>query len=200
MCRLKLYQADLSAGSLMLPESRIVARLLMAGVTNVEWDRALRVDNVLQKGSPATAIRQARLIRFRLESISPSLCPLVADGDKETATQALFAAALKHSELLSDFVGTVVVDHVRRLEMTLSPREWDQFLADCQAKDPAVSTWSDSTRRKLLQVVLRILAEARLLESSRSLRLLQPHIHPSVANALKSAGEQRTLALMELKL
>jgi hypothetical protein len=195
---LKQYQADLSAGSLMLPESRIVAGLLMAKVTDAEWDRALRVDNVLQKGSPATAIRQARLIRFRLESISPSLWPLVAKGEKEVATQALFAAALKHSELLRDFVKDVVADHVRRLEMTLAPREWEQFLADCQARDSSVGSWSESTKRKLLQVVLRILAEARCLESTRSLRLLQPHIHPVVKNALRTAGEQRTLELMEL--
>lgn len=195
---MKQYQADLSAGSLMLPESRIVARLLMANVTDAEWDQAIRVDNLLQKGVPSTAIRQARLIRFRLEAISPSLWPLVAHGDKEAAVQALFAAALKHSELLRDFVRDVVTDHVRRLEMTIFPREWEQFLADCQARDPAVGTWSESTRRKLLQVVLRILAEARYLESTRSLRLIEPHLHPSVAKALKDAGEQRLLKLMEL--
>lgn len=183
----------------MLPESRIVARLLMDQTNDREWEQAIRVDNVLQKSSPATAIRQARLIRFRLESISPSLWPLVADGDKEVAMQALFAAALKHSDLLSDFVREVVADHVRRLEMTLSPREWEQFLAGCQARDPAVGTWSESTRRKLLQVVLRILAEARCLESTRSLRLLQPHIHPAVTKRLKDAGQQRLLALMELR-
>ena len=183
----------------MLPESRTVARLLMAGVTDAEWDSAIRTDNLLQKASPATAIRQARLIRFRLQSIDPKLWPLVAEGDKEVAMQSIFAAALKHSELLQDFVRSVVAGHMRRLEMTLSPREWDQFLADCQARDPAVSAWSESTRRKLLQVVLRILAEARYLESTRSLRLLDPHIHPVVANALKSVGEQRLLKLMELQ-
>ena len=182
----------------MLPESRIVARLLIAGVNDSEWGHAMRVDNVLQKGSPATAIRQARLIRLRLESVSPSLWPLVASGDKEVATQTLFAAALAHSELLRDFVLDVVADHARRLEMKLAPREWEQFLADCEARDPAVGTWSESTRRKHLQVVLRILAEARYLESTKSLRLIPPHTHPDVASALKDAGEQRLLALMEL--
>ena len=158
----------------------------------------MRVDNVLQKGSPATAIRQARLIRFRLESINPVLWPLVADGGKEVATQVLFGAALKHSEVLSDFVRDVVADHLRRFEVSLSPREWERFLADCQARDPAVATWSESTRRKHLQVVLRILAEARYLESTKTLRLIQPHTHPAVASALKDAGEQRLLTLMEL--
>jgi hypothetical protein len=196
---LKKYQADLSAGSLMLPESRIVARLLMTGVTGACWDHALRVDNVLQKGSPATAIRQARLIRFRLESIDPWLWPLVAEGDKEQATQTLFAAALKHSELLEDFVREVVVDHLRRLEVTLSSLSWDRFLADCEARDPAVQQRSASTRKKHLQVIIRILAEARYLESTRSLRLLSPHLHPSLIRALKAAGEDRLLRTMELQ-
>lgn len=182
----------------MLPESRIVARLLIDGVTDGEWVQAIRIDNALQKSSPATAIRQARLIRFRLECIDQSLWPLIAEGDKEIATQALFAAALKHSQLLYDFVREVFADDVRRMERTLAPRAWGQFLADCEARDPAVATWSESTRRKLLQVIFRILAEARYLDGTRSLRLLQPHIHPSVATALRVAGEQRLLKLMEI--
>jgi len=53
----------------MLSESRIVARLLLDGVRGAEWEQAIRINNVLQKSSPATAIRQARLIRLRLETV-----------------------------------------------------------------------------------------------------------------------------------
>lgn len=196
---MKRYQADLSAGSLMLPESRIVARLLLDGVGLAAWERAIRIENVLQKSSPATATRQARLIRFRLEAIDCSLWPLIAEGDKEEAAQALFAAALKHSELLQDFVLEVVADHVRRLETKLSPMAWDRFIADCEARDPAVQKWSPTTRKKLLQVIIRILAEARYLETTRSLRFLPPHLYPSVVSALKAAGEERLLRTMELE-
>lgn len=195
---LKQYQADLSAGSLLLPESRIVVGLLLHGVEGAAWDHALRVDNVLQKSSPATAVRQARLIRLRLESIDSSVWSVIRDGDKETATQLLFAAALRHSELLKDFLREVVVDHVRRFEGTLSVKAWEPFLHDCAARDPAVATWSDSTRKKLLQVIVRILAEARYLESTRSLRLLHPHLHPTVRKALAEAGEGQLVPMMEL--
>ena len=56
---LKQYQADLSAGSLMLPESRVIAGLLLQHPDDSGWQQALRVDNVLQKSSPATTVRQA---------------------------------------------------------------------------------------------------------------------------------------------
>lgn len=182
----------------MLPESRVIAGLLLQHPDDSAWEQALRVDNVLQKSSPATAIRQARLIRFRLESIDSSVWKSIKDGEKETATQLLFAAAVKHSELLKDFLREVVADHVRRLEHSLSVNAWEPFLHDCAARDPAVGTWSTSTRKKLLQVIIRMLAEARYLESTRSLRLLPPHIHPAVRQALVTAGEGRLVQMMEL--
>lgn len=196
---MRRYRADISAGSLMLPESRIVAALLLNEVTLAEWKQAIRGENLLQKSSPATALRQAKLIRLRLESIDRALWPLVANGDKEVATQSLFAAALAHSALLHDFVSEVVMDQALRLERFLLPREWDRFLEDCQARDASVAKWRRSTRQKLLQVVLRILAEAGYLHSTRSLVLAQPHIHPIVSQALKSAGQHQLLGVMELE-
>lgn len=194
-----LYQADLSAGSLLLPESRVIARLLLAGADKAALDHAVRVDNVLQKSSPASAIRQARLIRLRLMSIPRPTWTLIADGDKEVATQLVFAAALKHSTLLGAFLKKVVADHHRRLEIKLSPHAWEPFLAECATQDAYVAGWSLSTRKKLLQVIIRILAEARYLDSSQSVRLLPPHIHPAVRQALTEAGELDLIRAMELK-
>ena len=149
-----LYSADLSAGSLMIPEGRRIAELLLRRPGDAEWDHAIKVENILQKATPSTAVRQARLIRLRLEKLSDSAWALVVNGDQEAAAQTLFAAAVLHSALLHDFVRSVVASHHRRLETQLSPRAWDSFLADCAARDPAVETWTASTRAKLLQVII----------------------------------------------
>jgi bacteriophage exclusion system BrxA-like protein len=193
------YQADLSAGSLMLRESRRIAELLLCSPTDAEWDRAIKVENLLQKGTPSTAVRQARLIRFRLWPMGDAAWQMVANGDQEVASQTLFAAALLHSELLHDFVRGVLVSHHRRLDLQVQPREWDGFLTECTARDPSVSTWTASTRAKLLQVILRILVEAKYLESSRTLRLRSPSIHPQVRSLLQSLGHDELIKTMELQ-
>jgi len=193
------YQADLSAGSLMLPESRRIAELLLRSPTEAEWDEAIKVENILQKTTPSTAIRQARLIRFRLAPMGASAWTLVANGDKEVASQTLFAAALLHSALLLDFVRGVLVSHHQRLELEVQPREWDGFLAECAARDPSVGQWTASTRAKLLQVILRILAEGKYLESSRTLRLRSPPIHPAVRGLLQGLGYHDLIKTMELQ-
>ena len=59
-CILGLYNAEISAGSLLLPESRRIAKLLLGRPTPEQWDAALNDENLLQK-KPATARRQARL-------------------------------------------------------------------------------------------------------------------------------------------
>ena len=183
----------------MLPESRRVANLLLRAPTDAEWAHAIKVENILQKATPSTAVRQARLIRFRLAPMGEVAWSLVSNGDQEVASQTLFAAALLHSELLRDFVRGVVISHHQRLETQLHPREWDAFLADCAARDPAVETWTPVTRAKLLQVIVRILAEAKYLESTRSLRLRSPHIHPQVRSLLQDLGHHGLITTMELQ-
>ena len=183
----------------MLPESRRVAELLLRSPTDAEWEQAVKVENILQKGTPSTAVRQARLIRFRLAPMGEAAWRMVSDGDQEVASQTLFAAALLHSELLRDFVRSVLVGHHRRLELQVQPREWDGFLADCAARDPAVESWTATTRAKLLQVILRILVEAKYLESSRTLRLRLPAVHPQVRGLLRALGHDELIKTMELQ-
>jgi len=193
-----IYNAEISAGSLMLPESRRVARFMLTQPDRATWFDTLRTENILQKKSPATARRQARLIRNRLETLDEQAWQLVAEGEQELALQILLAASVKHSRLLGDFMRDVVAGHVRRFEESLVPSDWEAFLADCIQRDPAVAGWSDTTKAKLLQVVLRILAEARYLESTRSLHLTPPLLHPEAQRYLKSRSEAAVLAAMEL--
>src|SRR5262245_24711612 len=71
------YTAELTAGSLKVPESRIVARLLLDGVDQQGWKDAIEKENVLQARNTVTAKRLARLIRQRLETMDVDLWKLV---------------------------------------------------------------------------------------------------------------------------
>lgn len=195
-----IYNAEISAGSLMLPESRRIATLLLTHPTREQWFEALKLDNVLQKKSPATARRQARLIRNRLDTLEEEAWSLIAAGAQEVATQLLFAAAIKHSRILGDFLRDIYAGHLRRLETHLSPaKDWESFMADCLQRDPEIASFSDTTKAKMLQVVLRVLAEGKYVDSTKTLRLTPPHLHPDVVRYLKKHGETSVLALMDMK-
>ena len=191
-----MFTAEISAGSLLLPESRRLARLLRTKPTPGAWDAALYEENLLQK-KPATAKRQATLIRKRLETLDAEAWNLIADGEAETASQLLLAGAIRHSSLLGEFLRTVYGPALQRLDAQLTPVVWESFLTDCAQQDPAVGQWAASTRTKLYQVVMRILAETKYLASTRQPLLTPPMLHPVVKQQLIRLGAQDTLNVMD---
>ncbi len=193
----RLYNGEIVAGSLLIPESREIAKLLLRDASEEEWQQAITIDNILQKRSPATAKRQAKLIRNRLTLMSSEHWALVKDGNAEVTTQALLAAAVKHSRLLSDFMGDVCHQHWQTFNRTLSKGDWREFLETCSSVDPAVAEWTVTTKAKLGEVVFRILAEAGYIDSTRKLNLQPVSVVPELRKYLVNHSEEYILRCME---
>lgn len=192
-----LYNAEISAGSLLPLESKRLAALLLTQPDDAAWWHAVEVENVLQKKTPATARRQATLICKRLATLDTQGLNLIVEREQEVVLQLLLVAAIKHSQLLGDFLRSVYADRQRRLETHLAPVVWQDFLAECAHRDPAVATWSESTRAKLFQVIVRILVEAKYLDSARSMKLTPRSLHPDVRRYLSARHDTQVLDCLE---
>lgn len=181
----------------MPQESRRIAALLRTHPSPEAWNAALKEDNFLQKKTMATARRQSRLIRNRLLTLDDQGLALVATGSQEVMLQILLVAAFRHSQLVEDFFRTVYQEAVRAYDTVLTGKKWDAFLEECAKRDPAVSGWSDSTKAKLFQVVVRILAESKYLDSTRSRHITPQALHPDVAHYLGAQSDTRILSLLQ---
>src|SRR5208337_4768644 len=192
------YRADITAGALKLPESRVIADLLIRGLTPEGWREAIYERNVLQTRSQATAKRLTRLIRGRLELMNADLWRLVRDGDKTVATHAILAAAIKQSHLLGDFLDLVVREQYKVFSERLTNSLWDQYLDDCGGRDPQMPEWHESTRRRLRSSVFQILAQAGFVRDTRSLKLQTVFIAAEVIDYLKRHDEQHVLHCIQV--
>lgn len=192
------YHADLTAGSLKVPESRIIARLLLDGVDQRAWKDAIEKENVLQARNAVTANRLARLIRQRLETMNADLWKLVRDGTGSVSIHAALAAAVKHSPLLGDFLDLVVREQFRLFNPRLTPAAWEDYLNDCRGRDPEMPLWTEITRRRLMSSVFQTLAQAGYLEDTRSLKLQPVHIARPVIDYLKGQNEAYVLRCLEV--
>lgn len=193
-----IYNGDIVAGSLLIQETRKIASLLLNNVADEEWKRAIEIDNILQKRSPASAIRQARLIKNRLTLMTPELWRLIKEGNSDIAVQAILAASIKHSRLLGDFMDKTLREQWRIFTKNISIKDWKDFLETCAQVDPKVDKWTDSTRSKLKQVVFRILAESKYIACTKSLRLLPVSIIPDIRKYLIENSEDYVLRCMEV--
>jgi hypothetical protein len=192
------YQANFTKGGLMVPESRVIAKLLLKGVDIVTWKQAIEIENVLRKRSPTTALTKAALIRSRLQTMTEELWQLVRDGSKPVATHAVLAATIKYSPLVGDFLDLVVRDLYRRFDETLKPQHWDRYLEDCRCRYPEMPEWTKSTQEKLRTRVFGMMTEAGYLSDSRSRALKTMRLSPEVEHYLKESGENYVLRCMQV--
>ena len=182
----------------MLPESRIVAQLLLEGVDEEKWRQMIQGENILQKRSVASALRQANLIRTRLRLMDAAHWKLVSEGSSQVATHALLAAAVKHSRILADFMDLSLRDLYQRLESQIPKGCWSNFLEGCAARDPEMPQWSDVTRQQLRAITFQVLSQAGYVTDTRKLELQRVDIAPEVRTYLSSQGETRILNCLEV--
>ena len=192
------YKADLTAGSLKVPESRIIADLLLKQVDRQGWQRAIVDQNVLQARSPATGIRLMRLIKGRLQLMDAELWKLVRDGTGLVATHAVLAAAVKHSLLLGDFLELVVREQYRLFRSALTYQLWDEYLDGCRERDSEMPVWNESTQRRLRSSIFQSLAQAGYLEDTRSLTLQPVHLATPVLHYLHKHDEEYVLRCIQV--
>ena len=192
------YKADITAGALKLPESRLIADLLLRHVDAAGWKDAIVTRNLLQTRNPATASRLNRLIRGRLEMMDADLWKLVRDGQGIVATHAVFAAAVKHSQLLGDFLEIVVADQYRLFSPALSPKLFTDYLEGCRVRDTEMPHWNETTRQRLKSSVFQMLAQAGYIENTRSLKLQTVHIAEQVLRYLQANQEDYVLRCLQV--
>ena len=181
-----------------MPESRVIADLLLRNVAKEEWKDAVIRQNVLQARNPTTATRLAKLIRDRLRLMDAELWKLVRDGNSTVSTHAVLAAAVKHSPLLGDFLDLVVREQYRVFNPALSNKLWEEYLDDCRARDPDMPLWNESTRRRLRSSVFQALAQAGFIEDTKTLKLQPVHITPQVIRYLQERGEDYVLRCIQV--
>lgn len=197
-CETSRYRADITAGALKVPETRIIAGLLLGGVDEQELKRALISDNVLQARNSATAIRIARLIKARLALMDAELWKMIYEGTGIVAVYAALAAAIKHSLLLGDFLDLVVREQYRLFNPVISNKLWDDYLTDCRGRDPDMPEWNESTRRRLRSSVFQTLAQAGFIENTKTLTLQPVHIAPQVLRYLTNRNEEYVLRCIQV--
>lgn len=192
------YRADITAGALKVPESRIIADFLLKDMDARGWDDTIFDQNVLQARSPATAKRLTWLIRGRLAGMDRDFWKLVRDGTGTVATHACLAAAVKKSPLLGDFLDSVLREQYRIYGTTLTAKLFDDYLDDCRSRDPEMAVWKEATRKRLRSSVFQTLAQAGYIDNTKTKKLQTVHIASQVLNYLETHNEQYVLRCIQV--
>jgi hypothetical protein len=167
-----MQKANFTGGSLLIRESRIVAKLLVEKHSRDEVLEHVLTKNLFQNGSKATTQKYCQLSLIRLSNLTDEQLHFVASGAEDLSRLTLLVAILKTHPIIADFMVSVVAEKVRCFETHLEKNDWMRFLEDRAKGDPSVNEWSEKSKRKMGQVVTRMLAEAGFLDNTRKMTIL----------------------------
>ena len=196
----KKYLTDLTAGGLLLAESRIVAETLLDDLSEPAWRELIEKQNILRKKSPHTALRYARVIRSRLQPLGKDFIADVITAHSQVYTQLILLSAILHSPVIPDFMISVIAETKRQYQSQLPPLAWTTFIDERARVITDLCSLSDTTIHKSGTNLLRILVEAGYLDSAKTGCFLPVYLLPETHQWLERMGKGELASILECTL
>jgi len=177
------YKLSFTTGSLYLQES---AKIAADYLELQDWDAVkerVMAENVLQSRTRSSAARLYRELVPRLRMLSQEQLALFVDGSLREQKQLLWLAICKRYRFIQEFAVEVLREKFLVMDYDLSEADYDAFFnrkADWHAELDEIT---ETTRKKIKQVLLRMLKEAELISSEGV--ILPAILSARLAEALK---------------
>lgn len=181
------YIASLTREPFLFFEMRTTAKLLEDGLSEEEVVDQICEDNLFQYPTEKSIRKMAGACVKRLKGMNDdTLITAIATQPTDVAKQICLYALMKQSRLVWEFMLTVVGEKYRLGDTSFGKIDLNSFFMRLQEQDDAVASWSDSTIKKLKQIIARVLVENEYLDNIRSEHLNPVWLHPILENAIRS--------------
>jgi hypothetical protein len=168
------YSFSFLTGALYLPESLAVGELALKQPDWAEVLLGAAKDNLLKQRKSASRTRLLREIRYRLQQLTRAELEFLCEASSRDQRQLLFIAICRRFRFIREFVEEVVRVKASALEFQLYPTDFARFFDRKGAESPEVDELTPKSIAKIKQVLIRMLAEAGLLDSTASQRIVRP--------------------------
>ena len=188
------YNGGLTREQFLFYEIRIVAALALDGSSRCEIAERVRRENLFQFPTERMISSILNACFKRLDALeSETLVYHLANAPTEVAKQINLYAMMKYNRIMWDFMITVIGEKYRTQEFDFSKKDLNLFFFRLQEQNDAVVAWSDSTIRKIKQVLTRALLECGYLDSAGSTQLNPVTIAPELEDEIRASNNLAAL-------
>ena len=187
--------AQITREQFLFYEMRTTAKLICEGLEDNEIIDRIVEDNLFQYPTEKSIRRMAKACIVRLKGICDiDLVEAVASQSSETAKQICLYAMMKQYRLVWDFMITVIGEKYRMQNFSFSQMDVNVFFMQLQEQDDYVAGWSESTMKKIRQILIRVLAENEYLDDIKADHINPVWLNPVLENVIRSNNDDRALA------
>ena len=189
------YSSGLTKEQFLFFEIRIVAGLITQGLSRREIIEKIYSENLFQFPTERMIKTIASACFRRIDALdAPQLTYLIANASPEISKQANLYSIMCENSIVYDFMTEVVGEKYRTQQFDFSQKDINVFFIELEEKIPQISSWSESTVKKIKQVLLRFLVECDYLENPSSQKLLPVYLHAELDSVIRAKGDLAALA------
>ena len=187
--------AQITREQFLFYEMRTTARLMREGLEDNEVIDRIVEENLFQYPTEKSIRQMAKACIARLKGMGDEdLIEAVVSQSSETAKQICMYAMMKQYRLVWDFMITVIGEKYRMQNFSFSQMDVNVFFMQLQEQDDYVAGWSESTVKKIRQILIRVLAENDYLDSIKADHINPVWLNPVLENAIRSNNDDRALS------
>lgn len=187
--------AQITREQFLFYEMRTTAKLMREGLDDKEIMDRIMEENLFQYPTEKSIRQMAKACVARLKGMGDEdLVEAVASQSSETAKQICMYAMMKQYRLVWDFMITVIGEKYRMQDFSFSQMDVNVFFMQLQEQDDYVAGWSESTMKKIRQILIRVLAENEYLDDIKADHINPVWLNPMLENAIKSNNDDKALS------
>jgi len=159
------YNMSFTSGGLLFNESLRVAEVYLEKKDwNLVRDKVLK-NNTLQTRTESSLKVITRNVISRLRLLTADQLKLLISGSRQEQNFLLWLAVCKRHEFITDFAVEVIREKYLRFNYELTQQDYDIFYNRKSEWHPELERLSKTTRKKLRQVLFRIIREVEVVTS-----------------------------------
>ena len=188
------YNGGLTREKFLFYEIRIVASLYLQRYSKQDIIQKITADNMFQFPTERMISSIAGTCLKRIEALdSETLVYHLANAQADVAKQINLYSMMKQNLLVWDFMVTVIGEKYRTQELEFTRKDLNVFFFRLQEQNDTVSSWSDTTIKKIKQVLTKILVECEYLDSGKADRLNTISICPELEDEIRANNDLAAL-------
>lgn len=163
---LKKYSGGFTAEHLYRNEMKIIVHLQLQGLSKEEIKKKVFEENLLHCRSEAAIKDLFPRVYRRAEVLDQQLKFFLIHGARSDQNALLLYAFLKCFSFPRDFVLEVIHYNMKKFKSTVTEGNIRTFFEEKEQQYEQVRNWTDKTKYKLKQVMLKIIVDAELLKKN----------------------------------
>ena len=156
------YRMSFTVGGLFYQEAVLAADLYEKIKDWVKVREEILKSNLFQSRTRTALERVCREVLSRLKLLSPEQIKILQGGSRQEQLQILWVAVCKRYRFIRDFAVEVIREKFLLMDYSLTEEDYTIFFDTKAEWHKELETLKDSTKKKLKQVLFRILREAEI--------------------------------------